>query len=138
MSIFLHLRIIFNFAADRPKMIELISLKKPDSFAKQLKVIEWITSHDQWECVDFASMLLRDEVIVRKLQNEHKEKGEFVRIVLWDWLSRDDGDSTDSAVPRTWSALAECVSDAGLDGALAKAIRDSYSLGKSGAWLLYA
>ena len=119
-------------------MFELISLKKPDSCAKQLKVIEWITSHEQWKCVDFASVLLRDDVIVKKLQNEHKEKDDFVRIVLRDWLSRDDGDSTDSAVPRTWSALAECVSDAGLDGALAKAIRDSYSSGKSGVWLCYA
>ena len=70
-------------------------------------------------------MLLRDDVLVSKYENECKEKDEFVREVLRDWLSRDDGDSTDSAVPRTWSALAECVSDAGLDGALAKAIRDT-------------
>ena len=114
------------FAADRPQLFELISLKNP----AKLEITKWITSHEQWKCVDFANMLLRDDVLVRKLQNEHKEKDDFVRIVLRDWLSRDDGDSTDSAVPRTWSALAECVSDAGLDGALAKAIRDSYSSGE--------
>ena len=70
-------------------------------------------------------MLLKDDIQVRRYRNDCKGKDEFVHEVLRDWLSRDDGDSTDSAVPRTWSALAECVSDAGLDGALAKAIRDT-------------
>ena len=84
----------------------------------------------QWKCVDFANMLLRDDVLVRRYQNDHKaEKDEFVRTVLRDWLSRDDDDSTDSAVPRSWAALAECITDAGLDGALTKAIRDMYSSG---------
>ena len=101
-------------------------------------MIEWITSHEQWKCVDFANMLLRDGVLVRKIEIEHKDKDDFVRIVLRDWLSHDDDDSTDLAVPRSWSALAECVNDAGLDGALAKAIRDSYSSGKSIALMLYA
>ena len=109
-------------------MFELISLKKPDGSGK-LEVMKWITSHEQWKCVNFANMLLRDDRLVRRYQNEHKEKDEFVQIVLRDWLSRDDDDSTDSAVPRTWAALAECVTDAGLDGALAKAIRDMYSSG---------
>ena len=70
-------------------------------------------------------MLLRDDVLVRRYENEHKEKNEFVRMVLKNWLSRNDDDLSDSAVPRTWAALAECVTDAGLDGALAKAIRDT-------------
>ena len=109
-------------------MFELISLKKPDSSGK-LEVMKWITSHEQCECVNFANMLLRDDRLVRKFQNDHKEKDEFVQIVLRNWLLRDDDDSTDSAVPRTWAALAECVTDAGLDGAFAKAIRDSCSAG---------
>ena len=108
-------------------MFELISLKKPDGSGK-LEVMKWITSHEQWKCINFANMLLRDDRLVRRYQNDHKENDEFVQIVLRDWLSRDD-DSTDPAVPRTWAALAECVNDAGLDGALTKAIRDMYSSG---------
>ena len=109
-------------------MFKLISLKKPDGSGK-LEVMKWINSHKLCKCVDFANMLLRDDRLVRRYQNDHKENDEFVQIVLRDWLSRDDDDSTDSAVPRTWAALAECVTDAGLDGALAKAIRDVYSSG---------
>ena len=115
---------LFYDTADRPKQHELILIKNADG--NKLEVIEWITSHEQWRCVDFADMLLKDDVLIRRYQNSNMGKDEFVRAVLRDWLSRDDGDSTDSAVPRTWSALAGCVSDAGLDGALAKAIRDTY------------
>ena len=110
-------------AADRPQSHELISLKKDDG--SKLEVTKWISAHEEWVCVDFAEMLLRNDVLVKEYQNEHKRKYNFVRAVLRDWLSRDDDDSTDSAAPRTWAALAECVTDAGLDGALAKAIRDT-------------
>ena len=110
-------------AADRPQSHELISLKKEDG--SKLEVTKWISSQEEWVCADFAEMLLRNAVLVKEYQNEHKRKYNFVRAVLRDWLSRDDDDSTDSAVPRTWAALAECVTDAGLDGALAKAIRDT-------------
>ena len=80
-------------------------------------------------CTHFArNAWSRHHVLVREYQNEHKRKYNFVRAVLRDWLSRDDDDSTDSAVPRTWAALAECVTDAGLDGALAKAIRDTCTI----------
>ena len=101
----------------------MICLKKEDG--TKLEVTKWLSAHEEWKCVDLAEMLLRDDVSVKRYQNEHKRKYNFVRALLRDWLSRDDGDCTDSAVPRTWSALAECVSDAGLDGALAKAIRDT-------------
>ena len=107
-------------AADRPQSHELISLKKEDG--SKLEVTKWISSQEEWVCVDFAEMLLRNAVLVKEYQNEHKRKYNFVRAVLRDWLSRDDDDSTDSAVPRTWAALAECAADAGLDGALAKAM----------------
>ena len=110
-------------AADRPHFHELISLKKQDG--SKLEVTKWITSHEECDCADFAEMLLRDEVLVSRYQNKHERKCNFVRAVLKDWLSRDDADSTDSAAPRTWAALAECVTDAGLNGTLAKAIRDA-------------
>ena len=111
---------LLNTAADRPHFHELISLKNQDG--SKLEVIKWITSREECDCADFAEMLLRDEVLVSRYQNEYKRKHNFVRAVLKDWLSRNDDNSTDSAVPRTWAALAECVTDAGLNGTLAKAI----------------
>ena len=122
--------------ADRPKSHELTTLRKDDG--TKLSVTDWITSHEQWRCVDFANMLLRDDVLVRRYQNDGMGKDEFVRTVLRDWLSRDDSDQlNDTAVPRTWAALAECVTDAGLDGALAKAIRDTCPPLPSGEAQLY-
>ena len=109
--------------AGRPSYNELLNLKKPDG--SSLKVIQWITSLEQWQCEDFAHMLLKDDVLVSKYEKEYKEKDVFARTVLKDWLSRNDNDATDSAVPRTWSALAECITDAGLPGTLTKAIIDA-------------
>ena len=60
-----------------------------------------------------------------KYKTECKGKDEFVQKILKDWLSRDD-DRNDSAAPRTWAALAECVTDAGLPETLARAILDMY------------
>ena len=117
--------LLYTATADRPQSHELVALKREDG--SKLEVTKWISAHEEWVCVDFAEMLFRNDVLVKEYQNEHKRKYNFVRAVLRDWLSRDDDNSTDSAVPRTWAALAECVTDAGLDGALAKAIRDTCS-----------
>ena len=80
---------------------------------------------EQWQCTDLAHMLLKDDALVRRYQKDCKDKNEFVRRVLDDWLSRDDRDPNDSAVPRTWSSLVECISDADLPGDLATAINDA-------------
>ena len=100
-------------------MISSFYLKKPDG--SSLRVIRWISSLEQWQCTDLAHMLLKDDDLVNKYEQEYK-KEEFVRKVLKDWLSRD---GVDSAVPRTWSSLAECISDADLPGDLATAINDA-------------
>ena len=121
--------------ADRPKIHELTTLWKDDG--TKLSVTYWITSHEQCRCVDFANLLLRDDVLVSRYQNDGMGIYEFVRTVLRDWLSRDDdSDQLNDAVPRTWAALAECVTNAGLAGALAKAIRDTCTL-PSGEAQLY-
>ena len=104
----------------------MVSLKKSDG--STIRVSQWITLSEQWQCTKFAHMLLKDDVQVRRYEMEYKEKDEFIRMILKDWLGRDDDDPTDSAVPRTWSALAGCITEAGLDGALAKAIRDTFML----------
>ena len=80
---------------------------------------------EQWQCTDLAHMLLKDDDLVRRYQKECKDKNEFVRRVLDDRLSRDDRDPNDSAVPRTWSSLAECISDADLPGDLATPINEA-------------
>ena len=98
-------------------------LKKADGSA--LRVIRWISSLEQWQCSDLAHMLLKDGALVRRHQKECKDKNEFVRRVLDDWLSRDDGDLNDSSVPRTWSSLVECVRYADLPGDLATAINEA-------------
>ena len=40
-------------------------------------------------------MLLNDDVLVSKYKKEFKEKDMFVRKVVEDWLSRNDGDPND-------------------------------------------
>ena len=110
----------------KPTYNQLIKVDGSD-----LKIIQWITSLEQWQCSDFAHKLLKDDVLVNKYENECKEKDGFVRKVLKDWLSRNDDDPNDSAAPRTWAALADCITDAGLPGKLAKAISDTFPSGWS-------
>lgn len=116
----------FSCAADKPTFNQLLVLKKADgSAADSLRVIQWISSSEQYLCEDFASLLLNDPVKVKKHQRDSKDNADkFIRAVLKDWLSCVDGDP---AVPSTWEDLAQCVTDAGLDGTLAKAIRDAYT-----------
>ena len=125
--------ISLHAAAQRPSYNQLLNLKKADESA--LQVVKTLSSFELYQCEDFAYLLLRDDVQVRKLKSDCKEnKDKFVRAVLKDWLSRDDGDSSDPAVLRTWEALAQCVTDAELDGTLAKAIREACTPTSAGAY----
>ena len=50
----------------------------------------------------YAHMLPKDHgVLVSKYEKEYKEKNELVRMFLRDWLTRDDDNPNDSAVPST-------------------------------------
>lgn len=119
-------------AAERPSYNQLLKLKKADG--STLQIVKTLSSFKLHQCEDFAYLLLHDDVQVRKLKSDYEEnKDQFVRAVLKDWLSRDDSDSSDSAVPRTWEALAQCVTDAELDGTLAKAIREACTPTSAGA-----
>ena len=119
-------------AAERPSYNQLLKLKKADG--STLQIVKTLSSFKLHQCEDFAYLLLRDDVQVRKLKSDYEEnKDQFVRAVLKDWLSRDDSDSSDSAVPRTWEALAQCVTDAELDGTLVKAIREACTPTSAGA-----
>ena len=105
--------------ADKPTINQLISLKKTDGSGEYLRVIRWITSLSRSECMDFAHLLLVDEVKVRT-HKKISDSGEFVRAVLEDWCAAGS-----RSVPRTWKALADCMEDAGLPGNLVRAIRET-------------
>lgn len=114
-----------NTIGDRPTMPELISIRKKDKAF--LRVIDNITAFRTVKCDDFAQKLLRpkNSFVITGLRKEKADDEMFVRAVLNRWLSIADDDPHDPAVPRTWGDLAECVEAAGLDTALAQAIRDS-------------
>ena len=54
---------------------------------------------------------------------KQKNGDAFIHEVLKYWLSLDDDGP---GYPRTWEALGQCISVAGLDGIFAKAIRETY------------
>lgn len=92
--------ISLHAAAERPSYNQLLNLKKADGSV--LQVVKTLSSFELHQCEDFAYLLLRDDVQVRKLKSDCKEnKDKFVRAVLKDWLSHDDGDSSNPTVPRT-------------------------------------
>ena len=100
-------------------MNQLISLKKTDGSGEYLWVIKWISSLSRNECHDFAYKLLVDPVKVRTHQ-KISNSGKFVRAVLQDWC-----DGSRGSVPRSWTALADCMEAAGLPGDLVRAIRET-------------
>ena len=119
------LMVVTMVTGDRPTWPQLISLRCPAAGDQPLRVIKWITSCGPTKCADLAHLLLRDDVTVEELQMKNADNDLFVRAVLREWLNRADDDHNEPAAPRTWAALAECVQDADLPGALAKAIRDA-------------
>ena len=99
-------------------------MKKKDGSGEDLRIIDWITSHDHTECVDFAYKLLNDRLSVRTLNKNCKNDNEFVRAVLDKWLGRDDDDKKGS-LSCTWETLVKCVKEADLDGEFLKLLREN-------------
>ena len=110
------------FAAGKPTKQQLIKIKKKDG--TRLRIIDMFALHKHHQLEYFANMLLNDNTKVKTLRRQHGDnEEEFIREVLYYWLDLDDDDPGYS---RTWEALGKCVSDAGLDGTFAKAIRETY------------
>ena len=106
----------------KPTKVELLGVER-----NKLRIIPEIASHGPTACEDLATLLLRDDRTVRKLRREAKDDDMFIRKVFDNWLSRDDEDSTDSAVPRTWEELCSCMKDTpDLPGSLVKETRDHF------------
>lgn len=84
----------------------------------QLRIIDFILSHPEDLCTDFAHMLLSDSTKVRRLTESHKQKERLVRAVLESWTSNAN---------RSWSDLIEAMSGAGLEERTVKALRENFS-----------
>ena len=115
-------------AAARPTMAELIITDRKDGSCEPLQVIQQIASASAYKCNEFAHKLLGDDHVI-KLQMQIEKHEELIPLVLNDWLERDDEDTT--AVPRTWTALAQCVQWANMDADLIQAIRTKDPKGSS-------
>ena len=99
-------------------------MKRRDGSDKKMRIINRITAHKSFQCVDFGHLLLNDGTVVKKLQDENNNNNDFIRAVLDKWLSRDDDDKEESP-PCTWEALVQCAEDAELDGEFVKLLRDN-------------
>ena len=67
--------------AGKLAMNQLIQLKKTDGYV--LRVIDWITSLNDYECEDFAHMLLKnDSQVERHLTECGGDNNKFIRAVL--------------------------------------------------------
>ena len=109
----------------RPTFGELICMKKRDGSSKDLRIIDWITTHNRAKCEDFANKLLNDRLSVRKLNKKYENDDElFVRAVLDKWLGRDDDDEKGS-LSCTWETLVKCVEESGLDEEFLKLLREN-------------
>ena len=83
-------------------------------------------AHRKHHLEDFAKKLLNNTHKVNTLISQNED--EFIREVFYYWLSLDDDGP---GCPRTWEALGKCISETGLDGTFAKAIRETYYLDPS-------
>ena len=120
---------MFCFAGkQKPTKGELLTTRKRKKDGNKLRIMSEIASHGPTVCKDLATLLLRDDYTVRKLCREARDDNEmFIRDVFDNWLNRDDEDSTDCAVPRTWEKLCSCIEDTpNLPGSLVKEIRDHF------------
>ena len=87
-----------------------------------------IASYGDTASEDLATLLLGNDLIVRKLRLQFKNDGDaFVHKVFDAWLNQDDDDSTRSTAPCTWEELCHCIENTpDLPGRLVKEIRDQF------------
>ena len=78
----------------------------------KLRIIDFIATHSSTKVDDFANLLLSDRVLVQGLHKDHKDKEQFVRAVLNEWISNVN----DHAVTCMWESLVKVMKSAGLDG----------------------
>ena len=86
-----------------------------------------IASYRDTVCEDLATLLLGNDLIVRKLRLQSNDNDTFVHKVFDAWLNQDDDDSTRSTAPCSWKELCRCIDyTPDLPGRLVKEIRDQF------------
>ena len=108
--------------AARPEWKDLIEMDRKDGKGT-LRIIDFIATHSPSKVDDFAQLLLNDHVLVQGLHEDKKDKKEFVRAVLKEWISNVDG----HAVPCTWESLLQLMKRAALDGVTVRDIKANVS-----------
>ena len=100
-----------------PEMNDLIHLKLKNG--SSLSIIEFIASNPEFQCIDFAHLLLNDRGKVQGLHDSNKDKDPFVRAVLRNWL--DTGDCK-------WSDLTDAMEKVRMDERTVKSIKEHFSI----------
>ena len=103
--------VIYINPAVKPAWKDLIEMDRKDGKGK-LRIIDFISTHSFSKVADFANLLLIDRVIVQGLHEDNKDKKQFVRAVLNEWISNVNS----HAVPCTWESLVQVMKSAALDG----------------------
>ena len=98
-------------------MNDLIHLKLKNG--SSLSIIEFIASNPEFQCIDFAHLLLNDRGKVQGLHDSNKDKDPFVRAVLRNWL--DTGDCK-------WSDLTDAMEKVRMDERTVKSIKEHFSI----------
>ena len=97
-------------------MNDLIHLKLKSG--SSLFIIEFITSNPEFQCIDFAHLLLKDRGKVQGLHDSNKDKDPFVRAVLRNWLDTADCN---------WSDLTDAMEKARMDERTVKTVRENFN-----------
>ena len=111
--------------ATKPAWADLIDMVRKDGQDRPLRIIDFITSHSDDKCNDFADLLLRDHNLVEGLHNDYKDKKAFVRAVLKKWTRTVSG-----AVSCTWKSLVRIMKGADLDEVTVQEIENNMQLHK--------
>ena len=98
-------------------MSDLIHLKLKNG--SSLPVIRFIASNPEPQCIDFAHLLLKDRGKVHGLHDSNKDKDQFVRVVLRNWL--DTGDCK-------WSDLTDAMEKVEMDERTVKSIKEHFDI----------
>ena len=113
---------IYIIPAAKPEWKDLIEMDRKDGKGK-LRIIDFISTHPSSKVDDFADLLLIDHVIVQGLHEDKKDKKQFVRAVLKEWISNLNG----YAVPCTWESLVQVMRSSALDGVTVRDIEANVS-----------
>lgn len=107
--------VFFPLVAEGPQFEQLIEFDRKNGIGT-IRIIDFITSHTDIVCDDFAEMLLKDDIIVRGLKEDYPNKKRFVREVLRKWISNVDEKEC------TWEKLMKSMTRAGLRGSYIREI----------------